>query len=124
MRHRKGVRLGHFRGGEDFASHFFEKYFSSRSSDCSIKACCLQKAKRTKVSGVPLLKKAESGISATPASRISRSQKAKSFSLVSLVMPAVKKYVPSQGCTSKPSLVSPAAKTSRFFCKRWVSWMG
>src|SRR6185295_783230 len=99
MRHREGIGLGHFRGGEDFAAHVFTKYFSSRSSDCSISACCLQKAKRTNVSGVPLLKKAESGIGATPASRISRSQKAKSFSLVSLVIPAVRKYVPSQGCT-------------------------
>src|SRR5206468_1645761 len=89
MLHRKGIGLGHFRGGEDLAGHLFAKYFSSRSSDCSINVCCLQKAKRTNVSGVPVLKKADSGISATPASRISRSQKAKSFSLVSLVMPAV-----------------------------------
>src|SRR5581483_11398797 len=72
-------------------SRHFAKYFSSRSSACSTSDCCLQKPKRTKVSGVPLWKKADSGISATPASRIRRSQKAKSFSLVSCEISAVKK---------------------------------
>jgi hypothetical protein len=54
----------------------------------------------------------------------SRSQKAKSLSLVSLAMPAVRKSMsPRHGCTSKPSFVSLPPRIIPVLLQRWVSWM-
>src|SRR5262249_37055677 len=110
---RKPVRLTHLRDGEDFAAHL-PKCFSRRATASAITGCFLQNAKRTKCVGPSGPKKALNGTGVTCASRVRRSQNARSGSLLMFLMLAVRKYVPSQGNTSKPTRFRPAASASRF----------